>query len=304
MLCFQQSNWRTQIMKLKALLSLTALCGVISTALFQTACSRAPAAAGIDTLRFADTGIDGLEELRRAFSDFVTVMEELTGLDVTFYPVADRTIAAAALEAGVVDIVLAGPTEYLFMKSRLDVQPVAAIERAEYFSVVIVPANSPAQSLTDLRGKTIAFKDPGSTSGHVVPTAMFLDAGMTEGRDYQGPLVDRLRFEMMYAGDAYGMVGGIRDFRRVEEQRPGQYRILAQSETLPRDIIVARPGLPSEVIETLREQMTANGERIMDAILSPGERNKYLGAKIVPVSDADYNQMREVHLLLNLPFDQ
>lgn len=291
-------------MKLKNLLSLSALAGALSLALFQTACSQPPAGGPVTALRFADTGIDGLEELRRAFSDFVTVMEELTGLDVTFYPVADRTIAAAALEAGDVDIVLAGPTEYLFMKSRLDVQPIAGIERAEYFAVVIVPANSPAQSLTDLRGKTIAFKDPGSTSGHVVPTAMFLDAGMTEGTDYRGPLVDRLRFEMMYAGDAYGMVGGIRDFRRVEEQQPGKYRILAQSETLPLDIIVARPGLPADVIENLREQMVTHGERIMDAILSPGERTKYVGAKIVPVSDSDYNRMREVHLLLNLPFDQ
>lgn len=280
------------------------LAGAVSLLMFHTACSQAPAGGEITTLRFADTGIDGMEELRRAFGEFVEVMEEITGLDVAFFPVSDRTIAAAALEAGDVDIVLAGPTEYLFIKSRIDAQPIAGIERAEYFSVVIVPVDSPAQSLTDLRGKTIAFKDPGSTSGHVMPTAMFLEAGMIEGRDYNGPLVDRLRFEMMYARDAYGMVGGIRDFRRVEEQRPGQFRILAQSETLPRDIIIARPGLPPEVIDTLREQMIAYGDRIMDAILNPGERNKYRGARIVPISDSDYDQMREVHRMLNLPFDQ
>ena len=258
----------------------------------------------VTRLRFADTGIEGMEEMRRAFGEFVSVMEELTGLPVTFFPVADRTIAAAAMRAGDVDIVLAGPTEYLFIKSRQDVQPVAAIERAEYYSVVIVPVDSPAQSLTDLRGKTVAFKDPGSTSGHVVPTSMFLEAGMVEGRDYRGPLVDRLRFEMLYAGDVAAMVGGIRDFRRIEEQRPGQYRVLAQSDPLPRDIIVARPGLPADVVEKLRTAMIENGERIMDAILGPGERNKYRGAKIVPASDADYDQMREVHRMLNLPFDQ
>jgi phosphonate transport system substrate-binding protein len=291
------------MMKRKSIFSLAGA-GLSALLLMGTGCGRAPESAEITRLRFADTGIDGLEELRRAFGEFVSVMEELTGLEVAFFPVADRTIAAAALEAGDVDIVLAGPTEYLFIRSRLDVELIAGIERAEYFSVVIVPVDSPAQSLTDLRGKTIAFKDPGSTSGHVVPTAMFLDAGMVEGRDYQGPLVDRLRFEMMFARDAYAMVGGIRDFRRVEEQRPGQFRILAQSETLPRDVIVARPGLPPEVIETLREQMIANGERIMDAILSPGERNKYLGARIVEIADSDYDQMRETHRILNLPFDQ
>lgn len=255
-------------------------------------------------IRFADTGIEGMEELRRAFHEFVDVMQELTGHQVTFYPVSDRTIAAAALRAGDVDIVLAGPTEYLFIKSRQDVKPVAAIERAEYYSVVIVPKDSPAQSLTDLRGKLVAFKDPGSTSGHVVPTSMFLAAGMEEGRDYRGPLVDHLRFEMLYAGDAAAMVGGIRDFRRIEEQRAGQYRILAQSEPLPRDIIVARPGLDKDVVEKLREVMLNNGERIMDAILGPGERNKYRGARIVPANDSDYDEMRRVHRMLGLPYDQ
>lgn len=261
-------------------------------------------AARPEVLRFADTGIDGMEELRRAFHQFVDLMEEITSLKVEFYPVADRTIAAAALEAGDVDIVLAGPTEYLFMKSRSDVQPVAAIERAEYYSVVVVPVDSPAQSLEDLKGRKIAFKDPGSTSGHVVPVSMFLAAGMEEGRDYEGPLVDHLRFEMLYAGDVEAMVGGIRDFRRIEEEHPGKYRILAESDPLPRDIIVARANLDKELVAELTKAFLDNSEKIMEAILGPGERDKYKGAKIVPASDSDYDTMRETHRLLNLPFDE
>jgi len=257
-----------------------------------------------DTIRFADTGIDGIEEMRRAFHEFVETMEEKTGLKVDFYPVSNRTIAAVALEAGDVDVVLAGPTEYLFIKSRQDVTPIAAIERAEYYSVIIVPADSPAQSLTDLRGKTIAFKDSGSTSGHVAPTAMFMEAGMIEGEDYIGPQADRLRFEMLYAGDVDAIAGGIKDFRRVEEEHPGEYRVLARSEPLPRDIFVARAGLHPEIVEQLKTTMIANGEEIMQAILAPGERKKYTGASIVAANDSDYDGMREVHLALDLPFDE
>jgi phosphonate transport system substrate-binding protein len=290
-------------MKFHRLIQLIALPAL--AALFVTGCgpdrsrSERP-----DVIRFADTGIDGLEEMRRAFHEFVSTMEEKTGLRVDFFPVSNRTIAAAALEAGDVDVVLAGPTEYLFIRSRLPVVPVAAIERAEYYSVVIVPVDSPAQSLTDLRGKTVAFKDAGSTSGHVVPTAMFMREGMIEGRDYMGPLVDRLRFEMLYAGDVDAMVGGIRDFRRVEEAHPGKYRVLARSESLPRDIFVARPGLHPEVVEQLRSTMIEHGEAIMQAILAPGQRSKYRGASILAASDSDYDEMREIHRALNLPFDQ
>ena len=286
-----------------------ALCSVLlaSTSAFMFGCGSSSSElspTAPDVLKFADTGIDGMEEMRRAFHEFVDVMEDISGMPVDFYPVANRTIAAAALAASDVDIVLAGPTEYLFIKSRQPgVVPLAAIERAEYYSVVIVPTDSPAQSLQDLKGKTIAFKDPGSTSGHVVPTAMFLEAGMEAGRDYAGPLVDHLRYEMLYNRDADAMVGGIRDFRRIEDQRPGQYRILAQSAPLPRDIIIARPGLPPELVATLSEQMVTHGERIMQAILAPGERSKYRGAKIVPAEDSDYDQMREIHRLLELPFE-
>lgn len=38
-----------------------------------------------------------------------------------------------------------------------------------YYSYLIVPADSPAQSLADLRGKTFAFSDPLSNSGRLVP---------------------------------------------------------------------------------------------------------------------------------------
>ncbi|MFP4351500.1 MAG: PhnD/SsuA/transferrin family substrate-binding protein [Puniceicoccaceae bacterium] len=257
-----------------------------------------------DTIRFADTGVEGIEEMRRAFHDFVSTMEEKTGLKVDFYPVSNRTIAAVALEAGDVDVVLAGPTEYLFIKSRQNVIPIAAIERAEYYSVIIVPSDSPARSLTDLRGKTVAFKNSGSTSGHVAPTAMFMEAGMIEGEDYLGPQADRLRFEMLHAGDVDAIAGGIKDFRRLEKERPGEYRVLARGEPLPRDIFVARAGLHPDVVEQLKTTMIANGEEIMRAILAPGEATKYVGAGIVAANDSDYDEMRAVHRALDIPFDE
>ena len=147
-------------------------------------------------------------------------------------------------------------------------------------------------------------KEAGSTSGHIIPTRMFLDAGMVEGRDYQGPLVDRLRYEMLYAGDVDAMAGGIRDFRRIESERPGAFRILAESPPLPRDIFVAREGLDPELVAELAEKILEHRDRIMEAILGPGARDKYMGATFVAANDSDYDAMRETHQMLNLPFDR
>ncbi len=48
-----------------------------------------------------------------------------------------------------------------------------------YYSYIIVPDNSPAKSLKDLKGKTFAFTDPLSNTGKLVPTYMLFKMGET-----------------------------------------------------------------------------------------------------------------------------
>jgi len=48
-----------------------------------------------------------------------------------------------------------------------------------YYSYLIVPADSPARSLADLRGKTFAFSDPLSNSGRLVPVYYLQQMGET-----------------------------------------------------------------------------------------------------------------------------
>jgi len=48
-----------------------------------------------------------------------------------------------------------------------------------YYSYLIVPSESTARNLSDLRGKSFAFTDPQSNSGKLVPTAMLARIGQT-----------------------------------------------------------------------------------------------------------------------------
>lgn len=256
------------------------------------------------TLRFADTGIEGMEEMRRAYGPFVEQMEALSGVPVEFFPVNNRTVAAVALEHGQVDIVMAGPTEYLFIRSRQAVQPIVGIEREAYYSVFIVPADSPAKTMADLRGKTIAMKDTGSTSGHVMPTRMLLDAGLDVDQDVTIRLLGNARVEALLNGEVDALADGVRVWaEQIEKRAPGKFRILAQSDPLPRDVMIARAGLSSEFVDELREKMLEHGEELMAAMLSPRQRNKYEGAKFVPVQDSDYDTLRRTHETLGLPYD-
>ena len=64
-----------------------------------------------ETIKFAVTDINGLEELQVHYGAFVDVLEEITGDKVKFFPINNRTAAVEALANGHVDYVLTGPAE-------------------------------------------------------------------------------------------------------------------------------------------------------------------------------------------------
>ncbi|MGW0172431.1 phosphate/phosphite/phosphonate ABC transporter substrate-binding protein [Rhodococcus sp. NPDC003322] len=52
-------------------------------------------------------------------------------------------------------------------------------------STCVVLEGSPVRSLTDLRGKTVAFADQASSSGYFMPVYMLHAAGLEQGSDYK-----------------------------------------------------------------------------------------------------------------------
>ena len=86
-----------------------------------------------------------------------------------------------ALEQGKVDVALVCTGTYVHSlpkKSiRLLVQPEFE-EPLEYRCLIIAPARSNAKTLEDLRGAVMAFTDPESNTGHIVPRATLVGRGL------------------------------------------------------------------------------------------------------------------------------
>jgi phosphonate transport system substrate-binding protein len=265
---------------------------------------RAEPAAGDSpkVIRLADTGIEGMEDLSRAYGPFAAELEKLTGVKVEFFPVSNRTAAVTALQFKQVDLILAGPSEYAAIASRLPVRPVVGIERPQYHTVFVVKAGSPVQSLADLKGRRIAMKDPGSTTGHIVPVWMLHRAGLDVDRDVKILLLDGARLEALAAGDVDALGSGVRDYDQlIKRFGPGSYRIIAQSEAMPNDLILAGSTLSVAFVDKLQEQILAHGQPLMDAILGSTRRDRYAGSRFVAVQDGDYDVIREGYRILGLP---
>ncbi|RJP50008.1 MAG: phosphate/phosphite/phosphonate ABC transporter substrate-binding protein [Anaerolineaceae bacterium] len=84
------------------------------------------------------------------------------------------------VEMGEVDVAFVCTGAYLIGELEFGMQilvaPVVNGEAA-YHSWLIVPSDSPAQSITDLRGKTFAFTDPLSHTGRLYPTYLIYQMG-------------------------------------------------------------------------------------------------------------------------------
>jgi phosphonate transport system substrate-binding protein len=286
-------------------MSLRPLVALVCAVLLVSGCSRNPEPATSDTpkvIRLADTGIEGMEDLARAYGPFVTELEKLTGLKVVFFPVSNRTAAVTALQFKQVDLILAGPSEYAAIASRLPVRPVVGIERPQYHTVFVVKADSPVQTLADLKGRKIAMKDPGSTTGHIVPVWMLHRAGLDVDRDVKILLLDGARLEALVTGDADALGSGVRDYDQlIKRFGPGSYRIIAQSEAMPNDLILAGSTLSEAFVSKLQDQILAHGEPLMAAILGSTRRDRYAGSRFVAVQDSDYDIIREGYRILGLP---
>ena len=253
-----------------------------------------------DTLRFADTGIEGTEELQLAFQHFVDEVENRLDLNVEFFPVGNRTTAVNALRFNQVDIVLAGPSEYVLIQEHVnDVKPISAIVRPEYSSVFIVPADSNINSLDDLKGKHIAMKDHGSTTGHIMPMYMLHKEGIDLDRDVRISLLGGARMQALASGEVDAVGTGVRDFAPfAKQQGEGKYQILAQSETMPGDPFVAGPHISQECTDFIQSAFMEDSDGLLQAILAPGKRTKYEGARMITVDDSVYDIVRESYSLL------
>jgi phosphonate transport system substrate-binding protein len=145
-----------------------------------------PAAAQTQTLRVAAIPDENPTELLRKFKPLGAYLEKETGMKVAWTPVNDYPAVVEGLAGGRIDLAWLGGFTFVQVRHRTgNAIPIA--QRAEdekFISRYIVPVNSPAKSLQDLKGKTFAFGSPSSTSGHLMPRYFLLKDGINPDKDF------------------------------------------------------------------------------------------------------------------------
>jgi phosphonate transport system substrate-binding protein len=141
-----------------------------------------------DILRISAIPDESPTELQRKFKPLAEYLSKETGMKVEFTPVTDYAAVVEALATKKIDMAWLGGFTYVQTKIRTNGTANPIIQRAEdekFTSVFIVPADSPLKTLSELKGKTIAFGSPSSTSGHLMPRYFLMQAGVNPDKDFK-----------------------------------------------------------------------------------------------------------------------
>jgi phosphonate transport system substrate-binding protein len=263
------------------------------------------AAASSAELRFAVTDIVGLENLQREWGPFQKALKESSGVDFKFFPVPNRTAAVEAVNGKRVDFVLTGPAEYVVFRVRTHSVPVVGLTRVDYFSNIVVRADSAYNVPADLKGQKLGLGSIGSTSRHLGPMQVLADQGLDPRRDMQPThLSTSVLLEALKRGDVAAAGMNNTDFQRLRDRTPDiAFRVIARGRDLPMDVILAGPHVDAKEVARLRTAFKDHGGKLIDSILAGGDENqKFKGMNwITTIKDEDYNYVRRMYATIGQP---
>ena len=230
-------------------------------------------------------------ELQRKFKPLGDYLRKETGLDVQFTPVTDYAAVVEGLATSKIDLAWLGGFTFVQAKLRTSGGAVPIVQRAEderFTSKFIVPIDSPAKTLADLKGKTFAFGSPSSTSGHLMPRFYLTRDGIEPDRDFKtvafsGAHDATVAFVASGRADAGVLNASVMD-KLVETANPNAAKVRVLATTPPYFDYnwTVRPGLDAALTKKLTDAFLkldpANPEH--KEILALQRASKFIPTKV------------------------
>jgi len=250
------------------------------------------------TLRFAVATIVSAETTFSTYHELVRKIGRDTGRHEVFIMRPSYRTVRQDLERGRVDLAFVCTGTYTHSSIRGHVKLLVQPEfENEYTCMIIVPADSPAVTLDDLRGCVMAFTDPESHTGCVVPTVAIADRGYDPGTFFKKVIFTGSHDRSILAVSA-GIVDAAavnslvwKSILREDPTLSDRVRILWNSETFGPPAVLVPSGLDDDIKESLLRAFltfheTDEGREILSTLMI---------RKFVRGRDEDYQTAVEVN---------
>jgi phosphonate transport system substrate-binding protein len=128
-------------------------------------------------------GGENTQDRLKRYDAYQKLLQDTLGIPVKLYPAADYAGVMQGLAAGQLDATEFSPSA--FAGTWLDchcVEPVVVPQEKDgsifYIAAMIVRKDSGIKSLDDMKGHSLAFTDPNSASGYLIPSATLRGSGI------------------------------------------------------------------------------------------------------------------------------
>lgn len=194
------------------------------------------------------------------------------GRPVKLYTVDSWEGLAKSLASGETDIALMGPWGYVLANHVAGAQAVASIlydGKPEYFALMVTHPRSGIKTLADLKGRTFAFGDKGSTSGYLIPHHHFQKNGL-DPEKHLGRVL-HTRHQAIELQVTRGEIDAGADYNRNRDAMIAEGLIKAAdsvvfwtSDPLPNDAVAVRAGLARDAafVARLRAALASVGPEL------------------------------------------
>jgi len=202
------------------------------------------------------------------FKDFAKVFKDRFGVELRIHIASSYSGTIQALTSGQIQFANLGPAAYAaaWIDSDGGVEPLAAAKEIDgdvgYHSHLIVRSDSPFQKLEDLKGRSLAWADPNSASGYLIPLVALRAAGIEATKHF-----GRTVFSGGHEQSALGVVGGQFDSAFVFGARDplarGVLHMMAQRGVLDTSrlrVVWRSPLIPGSPV-TVRKDLPADMKR-------------------------------------------
>jgi phosphonate transport system substrate-binding protein len=265
-----------------------------------------PPAAAQASLHLVLTPSQKPTDLLTTGEEFGHVLGKLVGIPVRVTVASDYAAVIEALRNRSADLAFVHPGGYVLASREAKARIVAKNlwhGKSSFTSRIYVRRESGITSLEELRGRTIAFVDPASSSGYIYPMVLLIKRGLVTNRD------PRTFFkEVVFSGahDASmrallnGHVDAIASFDLAREQylkEPAERErlsVVAETEPIPEAGIAARDGLDPAVVARVRAALLQIRGPAYAALL----RRLYEIDGFEPADDREYDPVRAAIELL------
>lgn len=204
-------------------------------------------------VRFGVEPYEDPAKLTPAYKVLATALQRNLGCPVKLIVVADYPAEVLAMRNGKLEIGQFGPLGFVFAYQRAKAEALVSFADGNgrlttYKAGIWVPKDSPLKSIKDLKGKSLALSEPGSTSGDALPRYALRKAGIKESQ-----------LKLTYAGGhpeaLLALVNGKVEAAEINTQQqssataekifdPGEFRRIWASAPIPNDPITVRGDLP------------------------------------------------------------